>query len=400
MRKLQLKATELVDTDVNFVSLVTRGANRIPFRITKEDEQMLDLHKIARSLFKTADPKPEIVAVIAQKGADQDKVLEVIKSAGLEPSEFTATEKDGILTFAKADADKAEGSLVVKVSDTVAMVVSGLQKAFEGFDFSSTNFGDVMASGSFCTSMCVATDMLSATIGNILAYADSPDTAADQIEKAVARAIKQDWDGSAKVLSKELQKFLEEVAEALAERHSGGWPGGDHGEHAVVANRRLGELIVKSVQCGWQHLRYDPGPDRRLGHRCRAGVRRHNHAEDREVPDRAAAGGPRRQGRAAEAERAGLAEHLRRPVEGRQSDHFPEAKGQIVPLYVLKNSVTIPPRLGMRKTLDAGIPYFVERAMDALVRKITKAADEKRQATYPRGDRDRLHRGRPARLAA
>ena len=73
MRKLQLKATELVDTDVNFVSLVTRGANRIPFRITKEDEQMLDLHKIARSLFKTADPKPEIVAVIAQKGADQDR---------------------------------------------------------------------------------------------------------------------------------------------------------------------------------------------------------------------------------------------------------------------------------------------------------------------------------------
>ena len=58
MRKLQLKATELVDTDVNFVSLVTRGANRIPFRITKEDEQMLDLHKIARSLFKTADPSP------------------------------------------------------------------------------------------------------------------------------------------------------------------------------------------------------------------------------------------------------------------------------------------------------------------------------------------------------
>jgi hypothetical protein len=146
---------------------------------------MLDLHKIARSLFKTADPKPEIVAVVAQKGADQDKVLEMIKSAGLEPSEYAATEKDGILTFAKADADKAEGSLVIKVSDSVAMVVSGLQKAFEGFDFSSTSFGDVMASGSFCTSMCVATDMLSATIGNILAYADSPDAAADQIEKAV-----------------------------------------------------------------------------------------------------------------------------------------------------------------------------------------------------------------------
>jgi hypothetical protein len=43
---------------------------------------------------------------------------------------------------------------------------------------------------------------------------------------------------------------------------------------------------------------------------------------------------------------------------------------QIVPLYVLKSSVYIPPRLGLKKTLDAGIPYFVERAMDQMVRNL------------------------------
>ena len=64
---------------------------------------------------------------------------------------------------------------MVRVNETVGMVVSGLQKAFDGFDFASTSFSDVMASGSFCSSMCTATDMLSATIGNILAYANSPD---------------------------------------------------------------------------------------------------------------------------------------------------------------------------------------------------------------------------------
>ena len=42
-----------------------------------------------------------------------------------------------------------------------------------------------------------------------------------------------------------------------------------------------------------------------------------------------------------------------------------------MPLYVLKTQVTIPPRLGMRKTLEAGVPYFVERAMDAIVKEVT-----------------------------
>jgi hypothetical protein len=53
---------------------------------------------------------------------------------------------------------------------------------------------------------------------------------------------------------------------------------------------------------------------------------------------------------------------------------FRRRGSQVVPLYVLKSSVTIPPRLGMRKTLDAGVPYFVERAMDSLVREIMKGS--------------------------
>lgn len=46
----------------------------------------------------------------------------------------------------------------------------------------------------------------------------------------------------------------------------------------------------------------------------------------------------------------------------------------VIPLYVLKTSVVIPPRLGMKKTLDAGLPYFVERAMDRMVAAINGAS--------------------------
>jgi hypothetical protein len=45
---------------------------------------------------------------------------------------------------------------------------------------------------------------------------------------------------------------------------------------------------------------------------------------------------------------------------------------RIVPLYVLKPEVTIPARLGMRATLEAGMPYFIDRAMDAMVKAVTE----------------------------
>ena len=61
MAKVVLKATELTNTDVDFVALVKRGANRIPFRITKGDDAVLDLDKIGRRLFQKADPVPAIV---------------------------------------------------------------------------------------------------------------------------------------------------------------------------------------------------------------------------------------------------------------------------------------------------------------------------------------------------
>ncbi len=46
---------------------------------------MLDLHKIGRTLFKKADPKPEVVAAVIQKGADLNKIAAIFKSPGSIP---------------------------------------------------------------------------------------------------------------------------------------------------------------------------------------------------------------------------------------------------------------------------------------------------------------------------
>lgn len=55
----EVKANELSDVDVRFVSLVKRGANRIPFRLTKEDtSRMLDFVKLFRKSDEEAKPTP------------------------------------------------------------------------------------------------------------------------------------------------------------------------------------------------------------------------------------------------------------------------------------------------------------------------------------------------------
>lgn len=64
----QIKANALTDVDVSFVSLVKRGANRIPFRIKKEDATpMIDLDKM-----------------FFRKGDDAAKAAKLAKTAAAE----------------------------------------------------------------------------------------------------------------------------------------------------------------------------------------------------------------------------------------------------------------------------------------------------------------------------
>jgi hypothetical protein len=43
-----------------------------------------------------------------------------------------------------------------------------------------------------------------------------------------------------------------------------------------------------------------------------------------------------------------------------------------VPLYALKKKVKIPPRFGARETMRSGLPYFVDKAFDALLKELLK----------------------------
>lgn len=178
MPKLQIEATELVNPDVNLVAMVKRGANRIPFRIVKEDTtDMIDLAKIGLSLFSKREKGPALVGVVLAKGADTAAISAAFQEAGVPMDKFTKAENPASVTLTKADASYGEDEVaVVKLSDEVAVVIGGdveFTKSLSTYDWESTSFSEVMSKGAFAPSVCMAQDMLQRTFFNIMEKADT-----------------------------------------------------------------------------------------------------------------------------------------------------------------------------------------------------------------------------------
>lgn len=51
---------------------------------------------------------------------------------------------------------------------------------------------------------------------------------------------------------------------------------------------------------------------------------------------------------------------------------FQRIDKKIVPLYVLKKEVKIPPRLGMKQSIEVSLPYFVDRVVDQMVKELLR----------------------------
>jgi hypothetical protein len=194
--------------------------------------------------------------------------------------------------------------------------------------------------------------------------------------RAFSDVLLQDWDGSAKVLSAELKSFLDSVADALRTRHSGGWPGGTT---ATTLSRRSGNLtdaIVRSVEVMGTTMSTIEG------HIGAPGI---PYAKIQEEGGTITAKGGKFLCIPLPAALDGQGLPLKSSPRDWPNTFFAKSRAgnliifqrvgtNITPLYVLKTSVTIPPRLGMRATLDTGLPYFVSRAMDELVKAVREAA--------------------------
>jgi hypothetical protein len=142
MAKLKLQATKLENPSVSYISLVERGANRVPFRIIKEQKSengMIDLGKIFKKdstpveVVEKAEPEaapvsasPTIVGLVVEKSeCCMAEISKILGDAGFK-TDAQEDQDDGTVIFKQAD--DIAGADVVRVNSALLALVKDFPK--------------------------------------------------------------------------------------------------------------------------------------------------------------------------------------------------------------------------------------------------------------------------------
>ncbi|QXN72631.1 minor tail protein [Rhodobacter phage RcZahn] len=184
------------------------------------------------------------------------------------------------------------------------------------------------------------------------------------IEYAIT-AIREAWDDQVGTVSAVLKDYLTSVAQELASKHGQAWPNGTTSSTLSKRTGRAVDSIIRSVSVKgttWETLMGKIGGIHYLAIHEYGGTIK-SKGKLMTIPLPAALSG---RGTSPPFARQWKDTFVARSKKGNLII-FQKRGLTIVPLYVLKNEVYIPPRLGMRKELEEQLPYFLSRAADRIV---------------------------------
>lgn len=184
----KLEVTEMRDAKVDYISLVKRGANRIPFRVIKSAEKesvMLDLNNLGQSIGRALKGDrlptgPQIlgIATLAQEGAALEAVKKSLADNGFASDKVEKFE-DGSVMFRQQDGE-LEGHSLVRLSENLALVVKGFSPYND--DVNNDFLANVKAQG-FYSGVRSAADAFITALYGILRESDSPSDASASTSK-------------------------------------------------------------------------------------------------------------------------------------------------------------------------------------------------------------------------
>lgn len=186
MAKVSVEAVKMTDATVSFISLVKRGANRIPFRIVKSDKQesdMIDLGKIFKTTKAEQAPAgPSVMGLVVAKSEFLGDVKEAVKKAGFS-IDFVEEREDGTVIFKQSDeAVELDKLTIIKMSDDLLVVMKG----FNPYDISKLPFADVVKGQGFFPAVRNATEALQSVIYDAMYSATDAAEAVTKIDAQVA----------------------------------------------------------------------------------------------------------------------------------------------------------------------------------------------------------------------
>jgi hypothetical protein len=163
-RKIKVQAKALEDAEVTHVSIVTRGANRIPFRVFKSEDGMINL---ANLFVRKSEPKAPTLAAVITPVEKAEAMAQVLKDQGYSVTETTKKDEEGIALLSLVEKYDESAVTAFKMSEDAVVLIENVEKAFRGF-IEGTDFNDNMKQAGFFPGMHMASNVLMDTVHNIL----------------------------------------------------------------------------------------------------------------------------------------------------------------------------------------------------------------------------------------
>jgi len=180
---VKVAGAEITDAKIDFISLVSRGANLSPFKIIKAEDvkPATAVDKFKQSIHKTPDPAVTVVIADNDK-ADQVKVA--IEKSGMSVADVEVVGDVTLFKQEGYDADAEPGSMLC-VGDNVGVGFDRVFKHFTAYP-DSDKFEDQVSGANFFPSIHQASEALMDTLYMVM-YGDNDRSAS--VEK-VADAVK------------------------------------------------------------------------------------------------------------------------------------------------------------------------------------------------------------------
>ena len=164
MARRKIKVRELEDVRVSHISLVKRGANRIPFRIIKNDSgdntMSIDLGKLF--LRKKEAAVPQIVGIALEKNEYSEELLTQLAAIGFVGTIDNESETTTLIKTEDYVEDDVQG---VKLQNGMVVMVTHLEKALSRGDANS--FAEAVTVNAVMPSVRMASDVFVGKVWDI-----------------------------------------------------------------------------------------------------------------------------------------------------------------------------------------------------------------------------------------
>lgn len=194
MPKLKFQATKMSDAHVSHISLVERGANRIPFKVIKEETGMkafagLDLGGLfSRKAEKTVE-EPQVIAVATMNGDTLDAVKKSLTDAGFAVENMQEMEDGSVIFKQEGCSDEAlADGVVVRLSENIAIVTKGFSPYNMDVTADGVTFADQCAAKGFYPGISAVMETLSDSIRSVVYAAKTPAEAKVAVAKLFSEA--------------------------------------------------------------------------------------------------------------------------------------------------------------------------------------------------------------------